>query len=291
MNLSQNAIKDFNPLNDYYFKTLMGKPERKDLTLNFLNSLYGDETQRFRDIVFLDKDFEPTTASGKLSRLDIRAVLDTGTQIDIEVQICREKYMSERSLYYWSRMYSNQLNKGNKYKSLKPAISIIILDFDHLTNEANWHNSCHITIDASKRILTNHLEMHFLEIPKIKISDVKKFKKLDAWGAYLTGKRSQKDIEVLMMSNPAIKKALEYENYFTNDDVLRREYEKREDAIRDENSRLGNAIDEGIEIGLEKAKRLGIINGLKSNIDVNIISAITGASIDTIEQIKKSMAK
>ena len=285
MNLTQNAIKDFNPLNDYYFKTLMGKPERKDLTLNFLNSLYSDENIYYTDIFFIDKDIEPSLIQGKLSRLDIRAVLNTGSQVDIEVQICREKYMSERSLYYWSRMYSEQLAKGKEYQTLKPAISINILDFDHLTNEKNWHNTCHITVDASKRILTNHLEMHFLEIPKLKISDVKKLKKLDAWGLYFSGKRNKEALEVIKMTNPTINEALSYENYFSIDDKSRREYERYEDAIREEKSKILAAKEEGITETIQK----NAINLLKLGVDVDTIAQGIGLSVQDVEALKRTL--
>ena len=89
--------------------------------------------------------------------------------------------------------------------------------------------------------------------------------------------------------------ALSYENYFSNDAKARREYERYEDAIREEKSKILSATQEGfeqgMEKGIEKTKRDNIINGLRSNIDINIISAITGASLDTIEQIKKDIAK
>lgn len=91
------------------------------------------------------------------------------------------------------------------------------------------------------------------------------------------------------MSNPAIKKAFEYENYFTNDDILRREYEKREDAIRDENSRLSNALDEGIVIGVKKTKRDNAINLLKLGVDVNIIAQGVGLSVQDIEDLKRNL--
>ena len=54
-------------------------------------------------ISFLDKDNEPLTLDGKLSKLDIRADLNDGTQVDIEVQVCPFKFMAERSLYYCRR--------------------------------------------------------------------------------------------------------------------------------------------------------------------------------------------
>ena len=121
-------MEKFNRLNDLYFKKLLGDKKRKNLTLSFLNGILNkDDENYFTDITFLDKDNEPLTLDGKLSKLDIRADLNDGTQVDIEVQVCPFKLMAERSLYYWSKMYSEQLEKGAEYKKLKKAI------------QSNWH--------------------------------------------------------------------------------------------------------------------------------------------------------
>ena len=53
-------IKDINRLNDVFFKSLLGSKERKNLTLNFLNSILNkDEDSYFVDINFLDKERLP----------------------------------------------------------------------------------------------------------------------------------------------------------------------------------------------------------------------------------------
>lgn len=134
-------MENFNRLNDLYFKKLLGDKNRKNLTLSFLNAILNkDEREYFTDITFLDKDNEPLTLDGKLSKLDIRADLNDGTQVDIEVQVCPFKFMAERSLYYWSKMYSEQLEKSAEYKKLKKAIAINLLAFDYLEDEQDWHN-------------------------------------------------------------------------------------------------------------------------------------------------------
>ena len=72
-------MENFNRLNDLYFKKLLGDKNRKNLTLSFLNAILNkDEREYFTDITFLDKDNEPLTLDGKLSKLDIRADLNDG---------------------------------------------------------------------------------------------------------------------------------------------------------------------------------------------------------------------
>ena len=128
--------------------------------------------------------------------------------------------------------------------------------------------------------------MHFLELPKLKISDVKKIKKSEQWGAYFSGKYSDEELEVLSMNNPAIKQALDYEAFFNSNDEMRRKYLAREEAILDEKLRNGYSHQKGKLEGKQKEKIQNVINGLKEGIDINIIAKITKLSTEEIEQIK-----
>ena len=63
-------IKDINRLNDVFFKSLLGDEARKNLTLNFLNSILNrDEHNYFTDINFMDKQQVPDINEGKLPNL------------------------------------------------------------------------------------------------------------------------------------------------------------------------------------------------------------------------------
>ena len=125
----------------------------------------------------MDKDQDPDFEHEKLSKLDILAQTNRGTQIDIEVQVLKHSYLSERFLYYWAGLYGSQLKEKEQYTQLKPTISIILLDFDYLPETA-WHNIYHICNDLSKQRLTDHFAMHFIEIKKFTYSDIKKLTKL-----------------------------------------------------------------------------------------------------------------
>ena len=96
----------------YILKNFWGIKKERILTLSFLNGILNkDDENYFTDITFLDKDNEPLTLDGKLSKLDIRADLNDGTQVDIEVQVCPFKLMAERSLYYWSKIVFRAIRK------------------------------------------------------------------------------------------------------------------------------------------------------------------------------------
>ncbi len=293
-------IKNFNRLNDYFFKNLMGQDERKALALDFLNSIVELENNKhFVDLKFLNTEKAPNKIDGKLSRLDIQAQTDDGTFWDIEVQVSREDYMPERSLFYLSRIYGNQLNAGEKYPVLKRTIGINLLNFnlDQLKTLPSWHNYCCFCVPNTNVIVTRHLEMHFLELPKVKISDIKKLKKSEQWGAYFSGKYSEKDLEELAMNNPVIKQALDYEAYFNSNDELRKEYLAREEAILDEKIRNGyshqrgrqEGIKEGIQEGIQENKIQNAINFLKLGIDIETVAKGVNLSIEKIKELQKSI--
>lgn len=294
-----NTLK-INRMNDFYFKYLLGSEQRKHLTIQFLNAvLYENEETQIEDVSFLDKDQDPEFAHEKLSKLDILARTNTGMQIDIEVQILKHAYLSERFLYYWAGLYGSQLKEKDQYTQLKPTISIILLDFVYLPETA-WHNVYHICNDISKQRLTEHFAMHFIEMKKFTYSDIKKLTKLGTWAAYFSN-CDTKEMEVLTMNNNVMKDVAKAENAFTNDETMRYQYMLREKAIRDYYSGLDDAKQEGIAIGEERGeergRKLGLAQGvqqekmanilgmLREGIDMAVIAKITSCSIEEIQQI------
>lgn len=89
-----------------------------------------DGNQQFKDVSFSDKDLLPQEIDKKLSILDILATTNDGTKVNIEVQVCKDNFMGERALYYWSRILGGQLQKKESYSRLNKVISLILLDFD-----------------------------------------------------------------------------------------------------------------------------------------------------------------
>ena len=159
--------RELNRLNDVFFKYLLGDEKKKSLTLSFINGILNRTgNDLFTDLEFLDKEMTPITESGKVSVLDIRARMNDGSQVNIEVQVCKDPDMARRSLYYWARMYSGALHKGAPYRSLMPAISINLMDFNAFEQYTTCYHSYHVRNDETHDILIGDLEMHFIELEK-----------------------------------------------------------------------------------------------------------------------------
>ena len=76
------------------------------------------------------------------------------------------EFMPERTMFYWSKMFTSQVIPGDTYKTLKKCITINIVDFK-CTPLKKLHSSYHLTEDETGYRLTDILEVHFLEMPKL----------------------------------------------------------------------------------------------------------------------------
>ena len=282
-------LRKINRLNDYFFKRLMGDDKRSDLTLRFLNLILNrTEKNAFKHVEFLNPEYNPLTKDGKLAILDIKASVDDKTFVNIELQVSRQNYMPKRSMFYISRMFSEQMVKGQDYETLKPVIGINLLDFSLFDDIDTWHNVARFKLDNTDKILTDCMSLHFLELPKLKYSDIKKVKRLEA---YFSGRCSEEELEVLLMNEPLLQKAVSFEKAFLSDDKMYREYQQREDAIREETTKFNRVRREAKAEGRAEEKIESAINFLKLGVDVNTVASGTGLSLDKVIEINRQLNK
>lgn len=243
---------NYNPLNDVLFKFIFGKEERKQITIDFLNAVLNPSLgHTIQDLQFSNTEMSPEHDHDKLTRLDVACVLDSGEQVDVEVQVANEKNMARRTLYYWSQMYLMSLPAGKTYRNLKPCITINLVNFSFLPQE-DPHALYGIYNPTNKHQLTKDLTIHFLEIPKYAKQEKKpitEMSKMERWLAYFANQLDRKGKEELAMSEAAIQNAMEAARIFLNNTAERRLYINREMARMDRESQLEEAHEEGLEEG------------------------------------------
>ena len=239
---------NYNPLNDVLFKFIFGKEERKQITIDFLNAVLNPSLgHTIQDLQFSNTEMSPEHDHDKLTRLDVACVLDSGEQVDVEVQVANEKNMARRTLYYWSQMYLMSLPAGKTYRNLKPCITINLVNFSFLPQE-DPHAVYGIYNLTNEHQLTKDLAIHFLEIPKYAKQEKKpisEMSKMERWLAYFANQLDRKGKEELAMSEAAIQNAMEAARIFLNNTAERRLYINREMARMDRESQLEEAHEEG----------------------------------------------
>ena len=100
--------------------------------------------------------------------IDIRAKINNKNEVDVEMQVADQSNILERILFYWSRMYTKQIEKGEDYTLLNRCISVIFLEHGiaHL-QKLPIHTKWQIKeSENGKILLTDRLEIHIIEIEK-----------------------------------------------------------------------------------------------------------------------------
>lgn len=116
----------------------------------------------------------------------------------------------ERTLFYWAKMYTGELQKNEDYLNLKNAIAINIIDFNIFDCE-EYHSTFKIFEEHRKELLTDKFRIDFLELRKAK--ECKKrdsmTNKKQMWMDFLnTNAEDEKTLERLSSESPIMKKAV-----------------------------------------------------------------------------------
>ncbi len=286
---------NYNPLNDVLFKFIFGKEERKQITIDFLNAvLHPSLGHSIQDLQFSNTEMSPEHDNDKLTRLDVACVLDSGEQVDVEVQVANEKNMARRTLYYWSQMYLMSLPAGKTYKNLKPCITINLVNFSFLPQEEP-HALYGIYNSANGHQLTRDLAIHFLEIPKYAKQEKKpisEMSKMERWLAYFANQLDRKGKEELAMSEAAIQNAMEAARIFLNNTAERRLYINREMARMDRESQLEDAHEDGIKKGTISTTIYNLTNVMsKQHFSLSEAMDLLGVPENLREVIREKMEK
>ena len=276
-----------NPKIDFVFKKIFGSEKHPGVLISFLNAVLKPKNN-ITDVEIKNTDIDKSYIEDKFSRLDVKAVTSKNEIINIEIQLKNEYNMIQRSLYYWSKLYEEQLEEGDRYDKLCRTVCINILDFKYLKND-RFHNGYRLKEIETNEELTDLEEIHFIEIPKLKKINSEKdiVDVLEGWVEFLRDPESEV-VRKLEMTNKEIREAKDELYRLSMDEKEIALYFIREKSIRDEISALANAEEKGMERGIKKGERnkaIEIAKSLLDVLDIETISIKTGLSIKEIEDI------
>jgi predicted transposase/invertase (TIGR01784 family) len=187
--------------------------------------------------------------------LDVRVRLANGEQVDVEMQTQRHPALRERALYYWARLYVGQQQHGSPYTDLRRCAVIWITNFNELAGQ-RFHSVFGLREVRDAAPLTDHLEVHLLELPKLREAlDRNDEPTLVAWARFLTATVDE-DLETLAMENPVLKQAKDALDRLSADPAARERAEQREMALFSH------------ELGLSRARREGKAEQLQEMLTV-----------------------
>jgi predicted transposase/invertase (TIGR01784 family) len=276
---------------DYAFKKVFASAQSKALLISFLNSIiYSHGRQKIMELSIVDPYSIPMLKGIKDSYVDVKAVLNDGSLVIIEMQVLNHKGFEKRVLYNAAKNYSIQLKRSDDYHLLNPVIALNIVDF--IMFEETSVVSHFKLLEKEKFIqYSDDIELIFVELPKF----TKTLDELETieeqWIFFLKNAGLLDYIPKTL--DDCIQNALQVVNEANMTEEELEAQHKRKEFIYIQKSSIELAEEKGIEKGIEKGKIEGktereieMAQVMKKNGEaIDKISLYTGLSIVEIEQI------
>jgi predicted transposase/invertase (TIGR01784 family) len=265
--------------NDVAFRKILGNENRKEVLISFLNAvLLLQNNNRIVDVDIITPFQLPALKGGKVTIVDVKAKDQNNKTYIVEMQVAEVDGFDKRVLYYASKSYSAQIDRGDEYEKLTPTYFIGILDFEVTKNPSYINRHKIIDIETNENYIKD-IEFNFIELPKFNKKENELNSVIEQWVYFL---KNAENLEVVPenLNDEGLKFAYqdadkhnwskaELEAY---DYVLMRE--------QDDRGRMTLALRRKAE---EFAKKL-----IKRNFPNADISEDTGLSLEQIEKLRTS---
>ena len=271
------------PKIDIVFQSLFNKNNIK-ITKSFVEALLDEKIEKI--IINEDKELLRNNPNDKLGILDLELDINDKEKVDVEVQLIKKDNLIKRLIWYFSRLYVDQLDRGDRYEELKKVVIIAIVDFEiEELKDIKGMETIWKLIETKKRekILTDIFEIHIINMKKAEeMYNMDKTNKKAQWILFLDNP-NKKEVKEIMEDNEDIKEAVIEVKKMTEDEKMKRLAFLRQKALLDEEDiRLSGYNDGKVETKKEIIKKLS-----NMNVDIDEIAIIVEMDKEEVEEIIK----
>ena len=233
--MEQNK-KLLNPKLDVVFQALFGEEGSEEITKSFLEEIL--EVKILKIQLNINPILRRKKQDDKLGILDVAVKINENQNCDIEMQMIKQEYIKERILFYWSKLYIRSIAKGQDYNKLEKSIIILIADKNVPgLEDMECHTKWKILETKNKqKILTDKLEIHIIQLDKLKENIKNINDNLLDWLMFLENPKSERVIKK-MDENKALKEAKKKLDKLSEDGKMQQLAWWREKAVYEENTR------------------------------------------------------
>ena len=227
---------------DYIFKRVFAFEGNESVLRDFLEAILKKDIKK---VQIKNPEIIPYEKDEKRGLLDIKAEIEDGTIIDIEMQMADKKNTEERGTQYLGNLITEQLQVGDQYTELKKSIVIFITNYNFLKRNS-YHSVGKAKFDETlpeeyvnmgytneEEIASKYIEFHYIELPKYKKKSLSNFTKLDQWMCIFT--QNEEGMKLAEKENKEIKRAINTLDYISADP---KERERHNSIIMAEYNRL-----------------------------------------------------
>ena len=278
------------PKNDVAFKKIFGDENKKEILISFLNNIldFVGTDKEIVDISIVDPYQAPKLADLKNTFLDIKAVDKRGIHYIVEMQVIHAEAFEKKVLYYVSKAYVHQLERGDDYPALNQVIFLGFLNFKLFKENKNYATRHLILDEETNEHLFKDFDLNFIELPKFKKSLEELANVKDKWIYFVKNAGSMSLIPGEMKEPKELRDAFEIANQHTWTQQELDIYEAKGVFITTEKQVRLQAHKEGHEEGHEEGHKEGLIDGEKIGIEKGMEK---GKELEKLEIAKAMLAE
>lgn len=247
-------------------------------------------------ITIIGYETRPNNIFGKSFRGDLLVTLSDRTYVSIEMNNSNPRNSLSRNMIHLFRIHSDMLVKGMPDSELEK-YRLYQLNFDNFRNPSREaiekYAFCSLTTGKVRNLIYTFCDVDLEKCRKLVYNvNVREVSKDIRWGAIMTSN----DIEEISKLLGEDMLSMEEKDKFLN---TVRELNEDEKVVKDwmweENDKLRYYNDleaskeQGIEQGIEDKSKEVVINMLNKNMDYEIISEISGKTIEEIKEIENDI--
>lgn len=269
-----------NALTDYGFKKIFGD---KEIMIAFLTDLLLPKTP-IEDVIFLDKELGGVSEYDRGVVYDLLCKTIDGNEFIVEMQNRSQIHFSDRIIFYLSRSFSDQEEKGNSDWDfqLKPVYGIFFLNFHLRGFKPLTLRTVQLKVDETGELFTDKLKVFTLELPdyrKMREEDCKS--KIDYWLYNITNLETMTTNVPFQSEQPIFSKVGNIAELVHMTAEERQKYNVSIDSYRTNLSVMKN---ERLE-GRMEALRTAALNLKRNGVPVDVIAKSLGLAEEEIEQL------
>jgi predicted transposase/invertase (TIGR01784 family) len=167
--------------NDVAFRKIFGNENRKEVLISFLNAvLLLQNNHKIVNVEILTPYQLPALKGGKVTIVDVRAKDEKNKTYIVEMQVADVTGFDKRVLYYASKSYASQIERGDEYEKLNPTYFIGILDFEITQNPSYINRHKVLDVDTGENFVKD-IEFNFIELPKFNKKESELDTIIDQW--------------------------------------------------------------------------------------------------------------
>ena len=151
---------------DYAFKLVFGTGDTLFLA-SLLNAVFADKNtgRVIKSLAILNPHLEKRSENDKLSILDVKAQLDDGTTVLVEMHLYDLYDLKYKTIRSWARAYGEGLSGGEGYRTQPPVVCVAFANGQvGKSREKRVHKCCKIMDMDEKTVFSDALELHYIDM-------------------------------------------------------------------------------------------------------------------------------